>query len=81
MKCYPLATPNHDTVMPQAPDELQNRWDIDDAPVIAYLRAKGFVLLKNWCWQKPDPAHELTEAERSAIDFLILEWDFGGIEP
>lgn len=65
--------------MPQATAELQKRWDIDCGPVIAYLEAKGFRRAKGGMWIKPSPDHELTEAETSAIVFLIQEWDFGGI--
>ena len=67
--------------MPQASDELRKRWDVGDGPVIAYLKAKGFTLLPNYHWRKPSPDHEVTEAEWSAMDFLVEEWDFGGLAP
>lgn len=65
--------------MPQASDEMRALWGIDDYPPTAYLKAAGFTLNRDWTWTPPAPDHELTGNERSAIRFLIDEWDFGGL--
>lgn len=67
--------------MPQATRELRERWDIADGPVIAYLAAKGFKYTQKWEWLKPTKNHQCTQAEISAILFLIQEWDWGGLVP
>ncbi len=61
--------------MPQATDELRARWDIEDGPVWAYLKAKGFAE-DRFVILRPSLEHELTDAETSAISFLIQEWDW-----
>ena len=64
--------------MPQAPDYLRDKWGIDCGPVIIYLKARGFKLTRDWWWIVPEN-YTPSDDEYSAIDFLIMEWDFGGI--
>lgn len=64
--------------MPQASDDQRADWGIDDGPVIAYLKAAGYRLERDWSWTAPKD-HEPTRNELSAIRFLIYEWDFGGL--
>jgi hypothetical protein len=65
--------------MPQATDEQRDRWPGGDAEAITYLEAAGFKLTKIWTWIKPD-GHDPTPKEWDAVDYLVNEWDFGGIE-
>lgn len=65
--------------MPQASSEQQAEWGIDDGPVIKFLEAAGYRMTRTFFWVLPTPDHVPTEKEYSAIDFLIDEWDFGGI--
>lgn len=67
--------------MPQASDEQRAEWGIDDAPVIRFLETAGYRLGGDWRWTKPTPAHQPSEKEISAIEFLMDEWDFGGLAP
>ena len=48
---------------------------VDDA--CKFLLARGFKE-RRWTWQAPD--REITDDEWFAINFLIDEWDYGGIE-
>lgn len=66
-------------MMPQASDEQRADWGIDSHPPQAYLRAAGYRLTGGWEWIKPEPDHEPTNNEISAINFLIDEWDYGGL--
>jgi hypothetical protein len=67
--------------MPQATPELQ--WMDGDTPsdkkAAEYLEAAGYRLRPNRFWDKPSPGHVVTTKEQSALDFLIMEWDYGGI--
>lgn len=64
--------------MPQAPAHLQERW-ISDDKAIRFLKERGWRLERDWCWTMPANDYQPSEDEFSAVDFLILEWDFGGI--
>lgn len=69
--------------MPQASDEDRARWGgvdgIGEDKAIDYLRGRGFTLTRHWFWLKPDGL-EMTPDDWGAINFLIDEWDFGGLE-
>jgi hypothetical protein len=65
--------------MPQASAELNKEWDgPSDKKAIKYLTAAGYILTREYQWKKPTPEHVPTDKEKSAIWFLIDEWDFGG---
>lgn len=64
--------------MPTASDELRARWDMDTA--CDHLRARGFTMTPKWTW-RPSTGAEPTADDLSAIDYLVFEWDFGGLEP
>lgn len=64
--------------MPQAPKYLQDMW-ADDQAAIKYLISQGYILRKDWHWESPKVNHVVTEKEGHALDYLFLEWDFGGI--
>lgn len=70
--------------MPSGPAELHQKWcDKDphgfgDLAAMAHLRKQGLILTDGWCWKAP--AHyEPDEEAKSAISYLMLEWDFGGL--
>jgi hypothetical protein len=70
--------------MPQATDEQRAEWWPDSDPTgtntaIKFLEAAGYSLRRDWCWEPPHPMRPTTEKERSAVFYLIDEWDFGGI--
>lgn len=71
--------------MPQATDEQREKWGgldgVGEDFATEYLQGRGWTLLRSWHWRKPTPDHEPAEDEIGAIQFLIDEWDFGGIEP
>lgn len=63
--------------MPQTTPERAARWPGMDAEAMAYLKAQGFRIGRDWCWRHPEN-RDLTEKEKDAILYLIEEWDFGG---
>jgi hypothetical protein len=64
--------------MPSGPPELHAKWETD-GNAIRYLESHGYTLLRNWHWRLPEPCHIETTEEKSALDYLWLEWDFGGV--
>jgi hypothetical protein len=71
--------------MPQADEELRAEWSHGeegggDEAAMAHLRAAGFTLTCQWTWTPP-PGHTVTDRDRSAVLYLIDEWDFGGFTP
>lgn len=65
--------------MPQATEELRRRWDgPSEEKALRHLESKGFLLTRGWDWVGPH-GYEPTEEDLSAIQFLIEEWDFGGL--
>lgn len=48
---------------------------------IQFLQSHGYVLRRDWHWDKPTPSHNISEDEWQCIAFLIDEWDFGGVAP
>lgn len=70
--------------MPQATDELRAYWGgVDDAPALRHLEARGFTLNGDWTWTPPPGLtwDTMTERDRLAVEFLVDEWDFGGLCP
>lgn len=68
--------------MPSASDEDRLEWGgaqgIGEDKAMGYLQDKGFVL-NGWQWTKPSSGYLVTEDDWGAINFLIDEWDFGGL--
>lgn len=65
--------------MPSATPELQAKWPGMDREAMQFLEAAGYTLTPGWEWIKPNPGHPPTEREISAMQYLIDEWDFGGM--
>lgn len=70
---------------PRASDELRAEWPGDgesggDKQAITYLEQQGYRLRRDFGWTRPRPDHRPTERELSALNYLIDEWDYGGIE-
>ncbi len=66
--------------MPAAADQLRRRWRGPDSYFAqTFLVSHGYILLRTHEW-RPPANHEPTEEELSAIEFLVREWDFGGLE-
>lgn len=70
--------------MPQADEELRSimvDWfgSMEDYGPTKLLESHGFVLTREWKWIKPVPSHTLNEIEWTCLQFLIDEWDFGGL--
>ncbi len=69
--------------MPSGPPELHDKWceygptEMGDVNAIKYLENRGFKLGRDFFWTAPD--RFISTEESMAIDYLILEWDFGGI--
>lgn len=70
--------------MPSGPPELHEKWcaagDLGgDGNAQKYLCDRGWTLLTTWQWREPTPGYSPTPEEISAINYLMWEWDFGGI--
>ena len=68
--------------MPQASEELRAEWHDDDHAdaswrAVHFLMDAGFKFHRDWTWTAPD--REITDKEFRALQYLIDEWDFGGI--
>lgn len=75
--------------MPESTEELRTkireRFDgsIDSEGPTKYLENAGYVLTPQWVWiAKPGVTsyEEMTPEELECLDFLIQEWDYGGLE-
>jgi hypothetical protein len=66
--------------MPQASPELAAEWPGFDAQAMAHLRASGFKLRDDWTWKLPRSDYQSTPTDISAVNYLMDEWDFGGVE-
>jgi hypothetical protein len=45
-----------------------------------FLERQGYTLSKGWGWHKPSPSHVVTTEEADAIQYLMDEWDYAGLE-
>lgn len=63
--------------MPTAPDHLRQKFE-DDTAARDLLEAAGYSLTHTFDWVAPAP-HTATLEELDAVEYLILEWDYGGI--
>lgn len=64
--------------MPSGPVELHEKWG-DDLSATAYLEKRGWKLMPGFVWRMPSQEYKPTAEENSAVDYLFLEWDYGGI--
>ncbi len=68
--------------MPQSSDELRAYWGgVEPRTAMEYLEDRGYRPGKNWSWIPPNGLTYDTMPERDykAIQFLIEEWDYGGL--
>ncbi len=71
--------------MPQASDKLRGVMEryfgdpIADGPPMRFLESRGYHLRRDWHWNKPTPSHLISDEEYNCLQFLIDEWDMGGI--
>lgn len=63
--------------MPQASEELRNKFPGMDTQAINYLEQRGFKCGKDFVWRPPSMFHNLTQHDKDAIDYLCDEWDYG----
>lgn len=69
--------------MPQATQELRDKMfeyfgdAIDTAGPLQFLASRGFRETQNACWIAP--MRPLTSKERECLEFLVEEWDYGGV--
>ena len=69
--------------MPQASEEMRAKWGgqqgVGEDKAMAHLEGRGFKLTRQWEWVKPSPDYALDVDDCEAINFLICEWDYGGL--
>lgn len=54
--------------------------DVDDGSTCQYLRDHGYKLERDWTWTKPGTTLEdMTAEEYLCLQYLVEEWDFGGL--
>lgn len=63
--------------MPSGPPELHAKWETD-GNALTYLEKNGYILTRRFNLLTPKPDHKISEEEKSALMYLILEWDYGG---
>ena len=61
--------------MPSGPPELHEKWG-DDGVALRYLEERNFQVSRGGIIHGP-LTREGTEEERSAIEYLCAEWDYG----
>ena len=70
--------------MPQASEDARAAWGgyegVGDDKATYHLKMRGFVLTPEWTWRKPSPDYVPDADDFGAINFLIEEWDYGGLE-
>lgn len=75
--------------MPQAPRYLREKMKeyfddpISDTGPIKYLKEQGYELTAEFCWKPPEhikSPSDMSEKEWACAAFLILEWDYNGLE-
>ena len=59
---------------PNTSDQL-----MQDVSAECFLKKRGWVLTDKWAWIMPQPSHQPDEDELLCVQYLIEEWDFGGI--
>lgn len=63
--------------MPSGPPELRAKWG-DDLAAIEHLESRGFKHAAGFCWLQPE-GHVYSQDDHSALDYLVLEWDWGDV--
>lgn len=66
--------------MPSAAPELQAQWPGGDNEAMGHLENSGYRLTREWTWIPPKADYAATDRDLSAINYLVDEWDFGGVE-
>jgi len=64
---------------PQATSEHGGRWPGWDGEAMEVLEKAGYKITREWSWIKPQN-YIPTERELDAINYLVHEWDFNGLE-
>jgi hypothetical protein len=70
--------------MSEAIEGYRRRWgdrgEEAEPKAMHLLKRQGYVLTDRWEWRTPKPSHVVSAEEADAIQFLIDEWDLGGLE-
>lgn len=73
--------------MPQASDELRAlmrdwfNYGLTEHGPSNFLLSHGFSLTEGYQWVLPTPSYTISTDELLCLQFLVDEWDFGGIAP
>lgn len=70
--------------MPQASEYLRERMrvrfgDLDVHGPQSFLLNQGWTITRAYNFVKPAPDHRPEDLEWECVDFLIEEWDYGGV--
>ena len=68
-------------IMPQARKELRDQFPNGLEQAMKFLIDNGYVLTIYWRWERPPGQYVPRDRELAAIEYLIQEWDFGGVVP
>lgn len=66
--------------MPQTTEAHRERWPGSDREASDFLIEKGWSVGNHWCWHFPTAGYEPSDREWDAFEYLIMEWDWGGVE-
>lgn len=61
--------------MPTAPQHLRERWN--DETALAQIAKAGLDIKHGVIRVRPDVWPRLSRETRDAIDYLVMEWDYG----
>jgi hypothetical protein len=69
--------------MPTASDELRAEFLDEngrhsDKAAIQHLESRNFKRVNSWWWKPPDN-HIFTKRDLDAVNYLVDEWDWGGL--
>lgn len=64
--------------MPQASEGLRSIFPGGMNQAIKLLTDRGYILTKDFRWIPPS-FEDTSEEESNAINYLVHEWDFGGL--
>jgi hypothetical protein len=72
--------------MPSGPPELHDYWcakdetGAGDLAAKHYLEDRGYILTRRWTWIQPESIETPSPEDNKAINYLVWEWDWGGLD-
>jgi hypothetical protein len=70
---------------PELEKQIQELFPNDkdlEASCLRFLKSQGYKLRRDWQWDAPEKVYapaDMTRAENLCVNYMIDEWDFGGV--